>query len=304
MSNEKKISLVRVLIALAWADGEISHDELNFLKDFMFKFDLTGDEWAKIEMYMEDPVTQEEAELLIHDFVQHLGGARERQQVIEALQKMTAADGVTTPEEKAFLERFSGIINEAGPAPALFGRIRGLFQETVFKPARRSKRSEELHEFLNNRILFKVRRKLERDKLSIEADPEALTYASLFGGLLAHVASLHQPLTDTQMAVLKKHLKEIAGFDNEGTAVIESVIREAAGSLDRFRLTREFYEKSAPAQRIQLIECLFDIAGVDTDLTHSEVEEVRAIAYGLRLTHSDFINAKVKHLRESEKKTN
>lgn len=250
-SNEKKISLVRVLIALARADGEISHDELNFLKDFMFKFDLTGDEWAKIEMYMEDPVTQEEAELLIHDFVQRLGGARERQQVIEALQKMTAADGVTTPEEKAFLERFSGIINEAGPAPALFGRIRGLFQETVFKPARRSKRSEELHEFLNNRVLFKVRRKLERDKLSIEADPEALTYASL-----------HQPLTDTQMAVLKKHLKEIAGFDNEGTAVIESVIREAAGSLDRFRLTREFYEKSAPAQRIQLVECLFDIAGL------------------------------------------
>lgn len=87
MSNEKKISLVRVLIALAWADGEISHNELNFLKDFMFKFDLTGDEWAKIEMYMEDPVTQEEAELLIHDFVQHLGGARERQQVIEALQR-------------------------------------------------------------------------------------------------------------------------------------------------------------------------------------------------------------------------
>lgn len=297
-SNEKEISLIRALIALAWADGEINHDEINFLKDFVFKFDWTGDEWAKIEMYIEEPVPPAEAEALVQDFVQHLGGAGDRKRVIDLLQGMMAADGMTTPEEREFVERFIQVIKEGGPAPALFGRIRGLFQQTVFKPAHASRRSEELHEYLNNRILFKVRRKLEREKLSIELDPQALAYASLFGGLLAYVASLNQPLSDAQMTVLKKHLTETAGFNAEGVALIESVIREAK-DLDRFRLTREFYEKSSPEQRLQLIDCLFDIAGADKDLTHSEVEEVRAIALGLRLSHSEFINAKTKYLRES-----
>jgi uncharacterized tellurite resistance protein B-like protein len=301
-SNEKEISLIRALVALAWADGEINHDEINFLKDFMFKFDWTGEEWAKVEMYIEDPVPLAEAEALVQDFVQRLGGARERQTVIDALQGMMAADGVTTAEERAFVERFIQVIKEGGPAPALVGRIRGLFQQTVFKPAHASKRSEELHEFLNNRILFKVRRKLEREKLAIELNPEALAYASLFGGLLAYVASLNQPISDTQMNLLKKHLKETAGFDGEGVALIESVIREAK-DLDRSRLAREFYEKSRPEQRLQLIDCLFDIAGADNDLTYSEVEEVRAIASGLKLSHSEFIDAKTKYLRGSQNRS-
>ena len=301
-AKEKHISLIRVLVALAWADGEISHDELNFLKDFVFKFDFTGEEWARIEMYMEDPVSPKEAEVLIQDFVQRLGGSRERQEVISVLQGLMAADGATTPDEHEFLERFIAILKEAGPSSALIGQIRGLFQQTVFKPAHGSKRSEELDEFLNNRILFKVRRKLERDKLTLEIHPEELAYASLFGGLLAYAASVHQPMAEKELAVLKRHLKETAGFNKEAVELILSVIQEsAARGLDRFRLTREFYEKSQPEQRHQLLDCLFDIAGSDTNLTHSEVEEVRAIAYGLKLSHREFINAKIKYLKTQPK---
>ncbi len=56
---------------------------------------------------------------------------------------------------------------------------------------------------------------------------------------------------------------------------------------------------STPEQRRQLLECLFDIAGSDTDLQHSEVEEVRTIAYGLKMTHKEFIEAKIKYLENA-----
>ncbi len=298
-AKEKQISLMRVLIALAWTDGEISHEETNFLKDFMFKFDFTGEEWAKIEMYMEEPVPAKEAESLIQDFVRRMGGMQERKVILTALEKLMAADGGTSPDEHQFLERFTAILNQGLPGISLLAQVQGLFKQTVLKPAQGSKRSEDLHDFLNNRILFKVRRKLEREQLSLETHPDELAYASLFGGLLAHVASLHKSMDDKALGVLRAHLKDLAGFDDESMELVCSVVQEAASKgLDRFRLSREFYEKSSPEQRLKLLDCLFDIAGSDTDLAHSEVEEVRAIAYGLKLSHRDFINAKTKYLHK------
>ena len=299
-AKEKQLSLFRVLAALAWADGTVSHEELNFLKDFAFKFNFTGEEWAKIEMYLEDAIAPREAEALIQDFVNRLGGRRERASIIGTLKGLMDADGATSPEEHVFLKRFIADLEETGPASVLTSRIRGLFRQTVFQPARTSRRSEELHEFLNNRILFKVRRKLEREQLSLETHPDELAYASVFGGLMAIVASAHTPLSEQELTVLRRHLTESAGFEQEAVELIMAVIEEsAARGLDRFRLTREFYQRSSRQQRLQLLDCLFDIAGSDTDLAHAEVEEIRAIARGLKLNHKEFIQAKTEHLRHS-----
>lgn len=297
--KDAQISLIRVLIALAWADGEVSLEEVNFLKDFMFKFDFTGEDWARIEMYMEDPVPPGEAEALIGDFVRRIRSGNEKRAVISAMEKLMAADGGTSPEELRFLERFTAILNNPLQGTSLLAQVRGLFKQTVFKPIHGSKRSEELHDFLNNRILFKVRRRVERERLSLETHPDELAYASLFGGLLAHVASLHKTMDEQALTVLRKRLKETAGFNDEAAELVCSVVQEAASSgLDRFRLSREFYEKSSQEQRLRLLDCLFEIAGSDSDLAHSEVEEVRAIAYGLKLTHRDFITAKTKYLHD------
>ncbi|MBN4054298.1 TerB family tellurite resistance protein [Nitrospira defluvii] len=172
--TEKQYSLIRLLIALAWADGEVSNEETNFLKDFFYKFDLSGEDWAKIELYLEDPIPPEEAEVLIEDFIQRLGGSKEREEVIRLLEGLMSADGVARSEEKTFLKKCTTLIRDGGPASALVGRIKGLFRETVLKPAEGSKRKEELDDFLNNRILFKVRRVLERERLEIEANPKLL----------------------------------------------------------------------------------------------------------------------------------
>jgi hypothetical protein len=47
---------------------------------------------------------------------------------------------------------------------------------------------------------------------------------------------------------------------------------------------------------------LLDIAGSDTDLKHSEIEEVRAIVYGLKVSHREFIQAKLKYLETARSK--
>ncbi len=299
--TEKQLALMRVLIALAWADGEISNEEINFLKDFFYKFDFSGEDWAKIELYLEDPIPPDEAEVLIQDFVQRLGGKKEREEVISLLEGLTSSDGVRHPEEEAFLKRFYALVRESGPASALIGGIKGLFRETLLKQNNGSRRKEELDDFLNNRILFKVRRALEREKLDIEAHPNELAYASLFAGLLAFAASAHDPLSPPELKALGRSLKSIEGFNNETVTLIVSVVQDAdAKNLDAFRMSREFYTRSSIEQRRQLLDCLFDVAGADDHLAHAEVEAARSIAYNLRFSHRDFIDAKVKHRKQKE----
>ncbi|MFQ5597101.1 MAG: TerB family tellurite resistance protein [Nitrospiria bacterium] len=303
--KDKHLSLVRVLIALAWADGEISNDEVNYLKDFLFQFDLSGEDWAKIEIYLEDPIPAEEAETLIQDFVMHLGSKKEREEVLGLLQGLMSSDGESHPHEKIFLDRCTAIFQDTGPASALIGRIKGLFRESVLKPDETFRRKEELNDFLNNRILFKVRRVLEREKLSLEADPDALAHASLFAGLLAYVASVHHSLSDAEFAVLKKNLQHHARFDEETIVLIASAVQEtAAKDLDPFRMTREFYARSNVQQRQQLLSSLFDIAGTDDDLAHAEVEAVREIARGLKFSHREFIDAKIQYRKRTQKSQN
>ncbi|NOY84690.1 MAG: hypothetical protein GXO96_07705 [Nitrospirae bacterium] len=294
--TEKQFSLIRLFIALAWADGEISNDEMNYLKNFFFKLDLSGEDWAKIEMYLEEPILPEEAESLIQDFVQRLSGTKEREKVIVFLEGLVSADGVVKAEEKIFLERCTVIFRETGGAKALLGRIRGLFQDAVLKPASTSKRKEELQDFLHNRVLFNLRRKLERDKLTIEADEEALAYAALFGGLLGHVAAAHEGISAEEIAVLKGQLKAAAGFDDEAIELIVSVVEASVvRGLDPFTMTRTFYVLSHKTQREQLLDCLFDVAGADDDLAFAEIEAARDIAYGLKFSHGEFINAKLRY---------
>ncbi len=60
-------------------------------------------------------------------------------------------------------------------------------------------------------------------------------------------------------------------------------------------MTRTFYVLSHKTQREQLVDCLFDIAGADDDLAFAEIEAARDIAYGLKFSHGEFINAKLRY---------
>ena len=55
------LCLGKVLIAAAWTDGHISNTEMNCLKDLLFRMsDITGRDWAMLEMYMDSPVGEHE----------------------------------------------------------------------------------------------------------------------------------------------------------------------------------------------------------------------------------------------------
>lgn len=70
-------------------------------------------------------------------------------------------------------------------------------------------------------------------------------------------------------------------------------VAEIESGLDFFRLSREFFEATTREERVRFVEALFQIGYSDGKLSHEENEEIRHVANGLKLTHREFINAKL-----------
>ena len=79
-------------------------------------------------------------------------------------------------------------------------------------------------------------------------------------------------------------------------AVCGVAMEAATRGLDLFRLIQETKAILSVNKRKTLVESLFALALAEGKMTGEEIEEIRKIAYGLDLTHREFINAKLKVL--------
>ena len=50
MTSSTQVEFLKVLACVAWADEEVTQEEMNFIKQFVRRFDLSGDDWAQVEM--------------------------------------------------------------------------------------------------------------------------------------------------------------------------------------------------------------------------------------------------------------
>ena len=81
------MALAKVMVAAAWADGNVSLDEINSLKDLLFHLpDMTAGDWAQIDIYIDFPVEEAERIRLVEDLRQALSSPAERDQAQRALQ--------------------------------------------------------------------------------------------------------------------------------------------------------------------------------------------------------------------------
>jgi uncharacterized tellurite resistance protein B-like protein len=80
----------------------------------------------------------------------------------------------------------------------------------------------------------------------------------------------------------------------QATLVAEVAGEQIAKDLDYYRLSREFFESTSEVQRTAFLDVLFAIASSDSKVSNDELEEIRTISNGLKLTHTQFIEAKLK----------
>jgi len=308
MSDKNLIlTLAKVIIAAAWADGEMTLDEVNGLKDLLFQLpraggtQLTGREWAMLEMYIESPVDAAERARLVELLQAALRTPKDRALARSALEDLIQADGVVTDEERAVTEEIKTAIEavDLGVIGQLGRLIRGTVQQRSQAVANAPNREEYFEDFIKNKVYYAVRQRLNLGEVDLDIPEADLRKLSLAGGLMARVAHVDREVTEDEFDMMVNALQ--AGWDitREAAAfVAEVAVSKVSADLDYFRLTRQFSTSTTEDERVRFLDVLFAVADADGHVSHDEIEEIRRIAKSLNLTHKQFIGAKLKIPRE------
>ena len=93
MPKERLImTLAKVLIAAAWADGELSHEEVNSMKDLLWRLpQISARDWASLQIYIDSPVGNAERARLVSDLQQAIRTAGDRDLVLATLDQLMHA---------------------------------------------------------------------------------------------------------------------------------------------------------------------------------------------------------------------
>jgi uncharacterized tellurite resistance protein B-like protein len=303
MANSSVImALAKVLVAAAWADGQISNDEINSLKDLMFHFPgMTAKDWDEIDIYIESPVEAAERQRLLEELRTRLSSPADEALALRALEEMIAADGETGDQEQAVAAEIIAAIQEAkGGAAGRFSRLMS------GKLSRRSQvvqnapnRELFLDDFVKNRIYYDVSRRLESQGEPLEISDAELRKLCLGAGLLARAAYVDRQLTEAEKQAITDALRRYWNKSPyEAGLVAEVALSDITKNLDYYRLTRQFFECTSEDERLRFLDVLFAVSASDGRLSNEEIEEIRTIATGLLLTHQQFIDAKLKIPRQ------
>lgn len=291
-------ALAKVMIAAAWADGSVNVDEVNSLKDLLFRLPgMTASDWAELDIYLDAPIGEAERARLVAELQSALATSQDKALAIAALDEVVSVDGKISEEEQRTIEEIKSAIQSANTG--VFGKMGKLMGNSVNRrtQAVENAPNRELHleDFVKNRIFYQVNRRLELGETSIHLPEDQLRKLSLAGGLMARVAYLDGEVEEGEFDTMVRAIQANWGIsDLEAALVAEIAVSEITKGLDYYRLSRQFFESTTEEERVRFLDVLFAVADGDGGVSYPETEEIRMIANGLKLTHMQFIDAKLR----------
>jgi uncharacterized tellurite resistance protein B-like protein len=291
------MALAKLVIAAAWADGELTNEEINSLKDLLFNLEnVTGKEWAQLEIYMDSIVSPEEREKLLGVVLKQIKSEEDKKLVVETLEKLFQADGVITEEEKAVLEEVEKSVSDVstGLLARLSKMIKGSMGRRSEKYESAAQRDAQVDDYIENTIYYQLKSESEKKGIRIELPGQKVRQLCLAGGLLARIAAVDSDISEQEKQVIKDVLSGGWGLSEQEAEIVAKISCDRTlQGLDYFRLARGFFECTSIGERRDFVKCLFKIANASNKTSYDETEEIRRISKSLKLTHKDFIEAKL-----------
>jgi predicted GNAT family acetyltransferase/tellurite resistance protein len=303
--KEFMMKLAKVIIAIAWADGEISNDEINCLKDLLFQLpkigykqglQLNGQEWARLEMYIETPVDAAERARLVADLQDALDSPERKQLAHDALRNMVESDGLVSDDEKTVVAEIDLALSsdETGFFGGLQRLLGGAMERRSEAVAGAPNREAYYDDFLKNKVYYSVSQRLRIDQAELDLSDDELRILGLVGGLMAKIAQIDREVTDEEFEGMVKAMQSHWQISPEAAAFVAEVAVSAIDvTYDIYRMMRELVTWTTEEERRQLLVVLFEVAAADGQISIDETEEIRLISRGSNLSHKDFINAKL-----------
>jgi uncharacterized tellurite resistance protein B-like protein len=124
-------------------------------------------------------------------------------------------------------------------------------------------------------------------------DPAKARFLAGFAYVLARVANADLRVEASESAAMEAIVRRIAGLPEAEAALVVEIAKSQTrllGGTENYVVTREFKSASSREQRVQLLECLFEVAAADGSIATLESGEIAAIGEELGFTRAE-INA-------------
>ena len=252
-------------------------------------------------MYIEEPVGAAERARLVAELQNAVRSRADKRLVLDALRSMVEADGsVSEAEEKTLAEIERAL---AGVQTGILGGLERLLgssmQERQEAVAGAPNRERFFDDFLKNKVYYRLARHLRRNEVALSLSEEEQRTLALAGGLMAKVAHADREVTDAEFEAIASVVRRHWDLEEERAAfVAEVALASVHVTYDTLRMMRELFARTSEAERRQILTTLFAVAAADGEIAHDEHEEIRMMAKGLKLTHRDFIDAKLAVLEQ------
>ncbi len=229
----------------------------------------------------------------------NLRSNKDRQLAIQALREVMAVDGEMTEQERQVLEEMEAALNEV--SVGVVGLMERLVGNRVHQ--RRAEVGEapnrEMYfdDFLSNKVYYALARHLRDKEIELDLTEDEQRKLGLAGGLMAKVAHLDGTLSDRELAAMIQTIQRYWKLgDMAATFVAEVAVAAVNETYDTTRIMHRLAKVASKDERRQIVTALFAVAAADGDISTDEHEEIRIMARGMKLTHQDFINAKLQVL--------
>jgi len=291
------MDLAKLLIAAAWADGRLQNEEINALKDLLFNLkDVTGDEWSHLEIYMDSPVGPQEREKLLVTVLEQIESEEDKELVVATLENLFQADGIVTGEEITFLDEVKkGVLDvDTGVLARLSKMITTAISGRGRTYSSAAQRESQIDDYIENNVYYHLKSESEKKGIKFDLPARQVKKLCLAAGLLARISAVDSNISEDEKRTINYVLSKQWHLSQQQAQIVTEISCDRAlQGLDYFRLTRGFFDCTTLDERRSFIKCLFRIANASEKTSHDETEEIRRIANSLKLTHKDFIEAKL-----------
>ena len=121
-------------------------------------------------------------------------------------------------------------------------------------------------------------------------DPDKARFLAAFAYVLARLAHADLEIDASETAEMERVIKELAALSDAEAALAVQIAKSQArllGGTENYIVTRQFKKLATPAQRAQLLQCLYAVAAADGTISIAESAEIIAIAAELGFTRAE-----------------
>ena len=125
-----------------------------------------------------------------------------------------------------------------------------------------------------------------------QMDPVKARYLACFAFILSRVAHADLEISETETAEMERRVMAWGGLSEEQAILVVQIAKTQSrlfGGTDNFSVTKKFKEMTDPAQRVELLHCLFAVSSADDSVSVLEENEIWKIATELGITHSEYV---------------